>query len=97
MDVILSIAPIVILIVLMTKKNGLPSHVALPMTALLIYGIKLIHFEADPNLVHATVLDGLLSAWTPILITWGAIFMFRTMEATGSMDVIRECSVNSKN
>jgi len=89
MDVLLSIAPIVVLIVLMTKKNSLPSHMALPLTALLIYGLKLVHFRSDPNLVHATVLDGLLSAWTPILITWGAIFMFRTMEATGSMDVIR--------
>jgi len=30
MDIAFSIAPIVILIFLMTKKNGLPSHVALP-------------------------------------------------------------------
>lgn len=90
MDIAFSIAPIVILIFLMTKKNGLPSHVALPLTAALIYALKLVHFESDPNLIHATVVDGLLSAWTPILITWGAIFMFKTMEASGSMDVIRE-------
>jgi lactate permease len=89
MDFIVTIAPIVILIYLMTKKNSVPSHVALPAVALLMYGIKLIYFAAAPDLVHASVLDGLLSAWTPILIIWGAIFLFKTMEHSGAMDVIR--------
>jgi len=89
MDFIAAAAPIVILIYLMTKKNGVPSHVALPAVALLLYGIKLIYFAAAPDLVHASVLDGLLSAWTPILIIWGAIFLFKTMEHSGAMDVIR--------
>ena len=74
MDFIVSTAPIVILIYLMTKKNSVPSHVALPAVALLMYSIKLIYFAVDPDLVHASVLNGLLSAWTPILIIWGAIF-----------------------
>jgi lactate permease len=89
MDAAISIAPIVILIYLMTKRNSMASHVALPLVALLVYGSKLIYFESDPNLVNATVVEGLLSAWTPILIIGGAILMFKTMEATGSMDVIR--------
>jgi len=89
MDFIVSTAPIAILIYLMTKKNSVPSHVALPAVALLTYGIKLIYFAADPDLIHASVLDGLLSAWTPILIIWGAIFLFKTMEHSGAMDVIR--------
>lgn len=89
MDVLVSVVPIVILIVLMTKKNSWPSHLALPVVAILIYAIKLVYFKSDPNLINATVVNGLLSAWTPILITWGAIFMFKTMEAAGSMDVVR--------
>jgi lactate permease len=89
MDVVISIAPIVILIYLMTKRNSVSSHVALPLVAVIVYGSKLIYFESDPNLVNATVVEGLLSAWTPILIIGGAILMFKTMEASGSMDVIR--------
>lgn len=89
MDVLVSVAPIIILIVLMTKKNSWPSHMAMPVVAILVYAAKLVYFESDPNLINATVIDGLLSAWTPILITWGAIFMFKTMEASGSMDVVR--------
>jgi lactate permease len=88
-DVLLSIAPIVAMIAVMTKPRGWPAHVALPATALVIYAIETIHFEADPNLVNATVVNGLLNAWIPISITAGAIFLFGTMEASGGMRVIR--------
>lgn len=87
---ILSIFPIVLLIWMMTKKKALPSYQALPLTAVIMYLIMLIHFGTDPTLVHATALDGILTAWTPILIVWGAIFLFRTMEYSGAMDDIRK-------
>ncbi len=89
MDFAIAIAPIVVLIVLMTKRNSTPSHVALPAVAVMVYAIKLAYFGTDANLVNATVVKGLLTAWTPILIIWGAIFMFKTMERSGGMDVIR--------
>ena len=89
MDFIVSVAPIVLLVFLMTKRNATPSHVALPMTALLVYVLQLVYFGTDANLVNATVVKGVLTALTPILIIWGAIFMFRTMEASGGMDVVR--------
>jgi len=74
---------------MMTKKNSVPSHVALPLTAALVYGIKLIYFGHNPNLINATVVNGLLTAWTPILIIWGAILLFKTMEHSGGMVIIR--------
>lgn len=83
-----SYIPILLLIYLMTKKNSMPSHAALPLVALLLYLVMLIVFEYDPNLIHATVVKGLLVAWTPILIVAGAIFLFRTMEATGALTTI---------
>ena len=89
MDVIISLAPIALLIYLMTKRRPLPSHVALPLVALCVYAIKILYFAADPNLTNATVINGLLTAWTPILIIWGAIFLFKTMEVTGDMAVVR--------
>jgi len=89
MEIAISIAPIVILIYLMTKNKSVASYIALPLVAMIVYGSKLIYFESDPNLVNATVVEGLLSAWTPILIIGGAILMFKTMEACGNMNVIR--------
>ena len=89
LQTILSFLPVVFLIFLMTKKNNTPSHIALPLTALITYVVMLVVFQRDPNLIHANILDGLLTAWTPILIVWGAIFLFRTMEASGAMNTIR--------
>ncbi len=90
MSWLVSISPVVILIFLMTRRNSTPSHVALPAVAALAYAIKLVYFGDDANLVNATVVNGLLTALTPILIIWGAIFMFKTMEHSGAMAVVSE-------
>lgn len=88
-DLIVAVAPIVILIYLMTKKNSVPSYIALPIAALLVYFVKLVYFSADPNLVNATVVNGLLTAWVPLFVIWGAILLFKTMEQTGAMETVR--------
>jgi len=90
MTTIFSFLPILLLVFLMTKKNSMPSSKALPLSALIVYLIMMIVFRDNANLVHATVVKGWLVAWTPIVIIGGAIFLFKTMEATGSLDVIRE-------
>jgi lactate permease len=90
MDLVVSLSPIAILIFLMTKKNSTPSHVALPTVAVLVYAVKLVYFGEDPNLTNATVLNGMLTALTPILIIWGAIFLFKTMEHSGAMEVVSD-------
>ena len=87
---IFSFLPILLLVFLMTKKNSMPSSKALPLSALILYLIMMIVFKHDANLVHATVVKGWLVAWTPIFIIGGAIFLFKTMEITGSLEVIRE-------
>ena len=88
-DVLFSLLPLVVMIYLMTKKNSVPSYKALPLCAAMFYLIKLIYFENDANLINATVFQGFLASWTPILIVWGAILLFKTMEHSGSLDVIR--------
>ncbi len=90
MDLFCSILPIVVLIYLMTKKNSVPSSKALPIAALLMYLVRSIHFNLDSNILNAAVLSGLLKALTPILIVWGAIFLFNTMEYSGAMDTLRK-------
>lgn len=89
MDLIFATAPIVLLVYLMAKPKGVPSQKALPLVALVMYLVKLVYFGDDPNMIHATVLNGLLSALVPVAIIAGAILLFKTMEASGAMDTIR--------
>lgn len=57
MALFLSIFPIVLLIWLMVK-NSMPSYVALPITAVLIYAIKLFYFGDAGMLLNATAASG---------------------------------------
>lgn len=90
MKLLFSLFPILLLIFLMTKKKSLPSYRALPLVAILTTFISLIFFKIDATLVLATSLKGLLTALTPVMIIGGAIFLFRTMEKTGAMKIIRQ-------
>ena len=89
MSLFISIFPIALLIFLMTKKNSVPSKIALPAVALLMYFLSLIFLKQNPLEVNAAVIDGLLTALTPLTIIAGAIFLFKTMEKTGALEVIR--------
>ncbi|TVQ82356.1 MAG: L-lactate permease [Phycisphaeraceae bacterium] len=82
----------------------LPAHIALPAMAVLAYVLHLFWFragvtpgDAQPSLgqpaghwIHAAVIDGALSAFTPIGIVFGAVLLFKTMEASGAMRVLTD-------
>lgn len=88
LDFGMAILPLVILIYMMTRKNSVPSNVALPLTALMVYVLRLVYFASEPNLMNATVVKGTLEALTPITIIWGAIILFKTMELSGQQAVV---------
>jgi lactate permease len=90
MDFLLAILPIGILIYVMTKKNSWPSHISLPFAAALVYLLVLIRSRLDPNLVNATVVNGMLSALTPMSIIWGAILLSQTLRRSGAERIIGE-------
>jgi lactate permease len=90
MDFFLAILPIGFLIYVMTKKKSWPSHISLPLAAALVYLLVLVHSRLDPNLVNATVVNGMLSALTPISIIWGAILLSQTMRRSGAERIIGE-------
>src|SRR5215469_13990749 len=98
MDFLLAILPIGFLVYVMTKKDPWPSHTSLPIAAILVYLIVLIHSQLDPNLVNATVLNGALSALTPISIIWGAVLLSQAMRRSGAEGIIgkwlKEVSAN---
>ena len=89
LDVVIAILPLVILIYMMTKKKNVPSHIALPVSAALVYALHLVYAASDPNLTNATVLKGALAALTPISIIWGAILLTKTMQLSGAGKVVR--------
>src|SRR5215467_3434240 len=88
MDFLLAILPICFLIYVMTKRNSWPSHISLPFAAALVYFLVLVRSRLDPNLVNATVVNGTLSALTPISIIWGAILLSQTMRSSGAERII---------
>ena len=73
MALFLSIFPIILLVWMMVKKNSIPSYIALPITAALIYAIKIAYFGDDFMLLNATAASGLVSTLTPITVIFGAI------------------------
>jgi lactate permease len=89
MDVVVAVLPLVILIYMMTKKKNVPSHIALPVSAALVYVLHLVYAASDPNLTNATVLKGALAALTPISIIWGAVLLTKTMQLSGAGKVVR--------
>lgn len=89
-DLIFAAGPLLLLLFWMTKRKPLPSALALPLAAAIACVVQLTWFGADTTLVNASVLAGLLVALTPILIVWGAIFFFRSMEHCGAMETIRQ-------
>ncbi len=90
MDIVLAALPIAFLIFVMTKKNPLPSTIAFTLAALLTYGIRIWFFRTSLNLAHAAVINGLLSALTPISIVFGAIFFFVALERSGAMQTLSQ-------
>jgi len=88
--VIFSLFPLVILIYMMTKRKSVPSNIALPISAGIVYAIHLVYFGSDPNLINATVIKGILGALTPISIILGAVLLTKTMRFSGAGQVVRE-------
>lgn len=86
----ISVVPILLLIWMMTKKDALPSHIALPVTALIIGLLQLFYFGTDVTLLSANMIAGMLSAITPISIIAGAILLNRVIALSGAEAVIRQ-------
>lgn len=88
MSLILAMLPIVLLIWMMTKKNGVPSYIALPFTAALVTALQVFYFQTDLTLLGANIVSGSLAAFTPISIIAGAILMNRMMCLSGAEKTI---------
>lgn len=90
MSLFLSIFPIILLIFLIVKRNGVPSYIALPLIALFIYIIQISYFSRDFMLLNANLVSGAVATLTPISIIFGAILFNRMMEESGSTNILRQ-------
>ncbi len=61
-------APLVLLIYLMVKPNGMASSKALPLCALVAYLLVIFQGHSPLAVVHASVIQGALLALTPLSI-----------------------------
>ena len=89
MALFLSILPIALLIYLMVKKNALPSYIALPLIAGLVYILHLTYFNGSFVALNANFIKAIISVATPITVIFGAVLFNRMMEMTGAMNVLR--------
>lgn len=90
MALFLSVFPIVLLIFLMVKRNALPSYIALPLIAALIFILQLTYFGSDFTLVAANIVAGVGDVLTPITIIFGAILFNRFSEVSGATNTMRK-------
>ena len=90
LNLILSIFPIILLIYLMVKRNALPSYVALPLIAGLVYAIQLFYFKGDFTVLNANIISAIMSVATPITVIFGAVLFNRMLEVSGAMNTLRK-------
>ncbi|MFC6276631.1 L-lactate permease [Psittacicella hinzii] len=86
---ILSVFPILLLIYLMAKRNGLPSYIALPAIAVLIILIQVFYWSNSNLAVGASVVASIVATLTPVTIIFAAILFNRFIEVSGSINVIK--------
>jgi lactate permease len=87
-DLLFAFFPILFILYVTLKKGGMSSSISLPFAAFLVYVIRLTYFRASPNLLHASIVAGMLDAITPITIVAAAVFLFETMDRTKCMEWI---------
>lgn len=86
LNVVMLLLPIVVLVItVIVPPLTLPTTVSLPMSAFLLFVIRLAYLGNDALLTCSAVLLGMLETLTPLSIMAGAIGLFETMQATGCM------------
>lgn len=73
----------------MTKKNSLASHVALPLTGLVVLLIQVLYWGNPFASISASLVASILATLVPISIIFGAILFNRFIEESGSIVVIK--------
>lgn len=82
MDLIFCLLPIIYLVYATIKPNPTPTTLSLPISAAIMFLVRLMYLGSNPILTSSCVILGFHEAITPLTIMAGAITLFETMEAT---------------
>jgi len=67
----------------------MPASIAMPISMVFTALAAVFVWKMDTTLLAASVVEGLLSALTPLTIIFGAVFLLNTLKYSGAMDTIR--------
>ncbi|MGI1987256.1 L-lactate permease [Shewanella glacialipiscicola] len=88
LQLLASLTP-VISVMLFLVLLRMPASKAMPISMLVTALAAVFIWQMDTTLLAASVLEGLLSAITPLTIIFGAVFLLNTLKYSGAMDTIR--------
>ncbi|WP_298439754.1 L-lactate permease [uncultured Ferrimonas sp.] len=83
-----TLTPIISVLVFLVLMR-MPASRAMPISALLTGLAAAFIWQMDTTILGASIVQGMLDAITPLTIIFGAIFLLKTLAASGAMDTIR--------
>ncbi|MBY5922027.1 L-lactate permease [Ferrimonas balearica] len=83
-----TLTPVISVLVFLVLMR-MPASRAMPISAVLTGLVAFFVWKMDSTMLMASVVEGFLSALTPLSIIFGAIFLLNTLKNSGAMDTIR--------
>lgn len=88
LQLIASLTP-VISVMLFLVLLRMPASKAMPISMVVTALAAVFIWQMDTHILTVSVVEGLLSALTPLSIIFGAVFLLNTLKHSGAMDTIR--------
>ncbi|MGI2260133.1 L-lactate permease [Shewanella sp. GXUN23E] len=88
LQLIASLSPVISVMVFLVLLR-LPASRAMPISLAITALAAAFIWRMDTGMLAASVVEGLLSALTPLTIIFGAVFLLNTLKYSGAMDTIR--------
>ncbi|WP_434928762.1 L-lactate permease [Shewanella sp. HL-SH2] len=88
LQLIASLTPIISVMVFLVLLK-LPASKAMPISMVATGLAAIFIWQMDTRMLAASIVEGLLSALTPLTIIFGAVFLLNTLKYSGAMDTIR--------
>ncbi len=88
LQLLASLTPVLSVMIFLVLLR-LPASKAMPISMVATALAAVFIWQMDTTLLAASVLEGLLSAITPLTIIFGAVFLLNTLKYSGAMDTIR--------
>ncbi|QYK00865.1 L-lactate permease [Shewanella psychrotolerans] len=88
LELLASLTP-VISVMLFLVLLKMPASRAMPISMVMTGLAAVFIWQMDTTILGASVVEGLLSALTPLTIIFGAVFLLNTLKYSGAMDTIR--------